>query len=173
MKFISRIAVLSALLLLLGAHTSRAQFHHGGSWLGPLLTLATNPIGFGVNFEHGVSENIGVGGLVRYWGESVSTFGVSYSWSIIMPQGQVAYHFMPGDQLDPFAGGRLGWAIYSVDSVVGSAKEAGGIFLTAYGGLRYFFSPTVSGVGTLEFRVAGEDYFGSSIQLSLGVDFTL
>jgi hypothetical protein len=173
MKLVLHITVLAAVVLMLGTSTGTAQFRHGGNWLGPAITLATDPIGFGVNYEHGVSQNIGIGGLIRYWGKSYTSIGNNISWSIIMPQFQGAYHFMPGEQLDPFAGGRLGWAIYSYSSDFGSASDSGGLFLTAYGGLRYFFNPSISGNGTLEFRVAGDDYFNSAIQLSIGVDFTL
>ena len=173
MKSVFSVVMIAAVALVLCTSTSQAQFRHGGNYLGPLLTLATDPIGFGVQYEHGISENVGIGGILRYWGKSSSSSGYDWSWSIVMPQFQGAYHFMPGDQLDPYAGGRLGWAIYSYESDFLSASDDGGLFLTAYGGLRYFFSPKIAGNGQLEFRVAGDDYFGRSIQLSLGVDFTL
>lgn len=173
MKSVFSVVMIAAVALVLCTSTSQAQFRHGGNYLGPLLTLATDPIGFGVQYEHGISENVGIGGILRYWGKSSSSSGYDWSWSIVMPQFQGAYHFMPGDQLDPYAGGRLGWAIYSYESDFLSASDDGGLFLTAYGGLRYFFSPKIAGNGQLEFRVAGDDYFGGSIQLSLGVDFTL
>jgi len=173
MKLFLQTTAVAALILSLCASISQAQFRHGGNWLGPNLTLATDPIGFGVDFEHGVSENVGLGGIIRYWGKSGSSAGSSWSWSTIMPQFQAAYHFMPGDQLDPFAGGRLGWAIFSWKSDIVGATGESGLFLTAYGGLRYFFNPQISGTGTLEFRVAGDDYFGSTIQLTIGANFTL
>jgi hypothetical protein len=172
MKVLLHTAVLAAVVLMLGTSTGTAQFRHGGNWLGPVLTV-TDPIGFGAQYEHGISPNIGIGGIIRYWGTSVKYFGGEYSWSVIVPQFQGAYHFMPGDQFDPYAGGRLGWGIYSEDREFGSASASSGLFLTAYGGLRYFFSPKISGNGSLEFRVAGDNYFGSSIQVSVGVDFTL
>lgn len=173
MKSVFSITLIAALAFVLNTSSSQAQFRHGGNWLGPVLTLATDPIGFGVQYEHGISQNVGIGGIVRYWGKSISSAGYDWSWSIVMPQFQGAYHFMPGDQLDPYAGGRLGWAVYSIDSDFGVGGGSSGLFLTAYGGLRYFFSPKIAGNGQLEFRVAGDDYFGGSIQLSVGVDFTL
>lgn len=173
MKSFLKVTLFAAVALVLCTSTSDAQFRHGGNYLGPALTLATDPIGFGVQYEHGISENVGIGGILRYWGKSSSTSGYDWSWSIVMPQFQGAYHFMPGDQLDPYAGGRLGWAIYSYESDFLSASDDGGLFLTAYGGLRYFFSPKIAGNGQLEFRVAGDDYFGGSIQLTVGVDFVL
>ncbi|MBN1446985.1 MAG: hypothetical protein JXA28_03560 [Bacteroidetes bacterium] len=173
MNSLGKIMLVAVAVLFLFPTNSDAQFRHRGNWLGPVLTLATDPIGFGVNFEHGVSQNVGLGGILRYWGKSGGEGGYDWSWSIIMPQFQAAYHFMPGDQLDPYAGGRLGWAIYSYESDFWKASDDGGLFLTAYGGLRYFFSPKIAGNGSLEFRVAGDDYFGGSLQLSVGVDFTL
>ena len=173
MKVLLRTVILAAVMLAFFSQSSQAQFRHGGNWLGPVITLATDPVGFGVNFEHGLSKNIGLGGIVRYWGKRVTGPSYDYSWTIIMPQAQVAYHFMPGDQVDPFAGGRLGWAIYddNIDSPYISTSSD--LFLTAYGGLRYFFSPKIAGTGTLEFRVAGDDFFGGSVQLTVGADFTL
>ncbi|PLX25406.1 MAG: hypothetical protein C0600_12100 [Ignavibacteria bacterium] len=173
MRTFAKTVLFAAVVFALFTSTSDAQFKHRGNWLGPVLTLATDPIGFGVNFEHGISKNVGIGGIIRYWGKSESILGSDYSWSIIMPQAQGAYHFMPGDQLDPYAGGRLGWAIYSFDAPGLSARDDGGLFLTAFGGLRYFFTPKVAGNASLEFRVAGDDYFDGALQLSVGADFTL
>ncbi|MBR9977208.1 MAG: outer membrane beta-barrel protein [Bacteroidetes bacterium] len=173
MKTVIKVTLLATVAVLLCTSTGKAQFHEGGSWLGPVLTLATDPIGFGAQYEYGVSENIGIGGIVRYWGKSESIFGHSWSWSVVMPQFQAAYHFMPGDQLDPYAGARLGFALYSDNIDFTTSSGSSGLFLTAYGGLRYFFSPTIAGNGQLEFRVAGDDYFGGSLQLTVGVDFVL
>lgn len=181
MKSVLNVALLAAVVLVLCTSTGQAQFRHGGNWLGPVLTLATDPIGFGLQYEYGISENIGIGGIIRYWGRSEDFYYGEVSWSTVIPQFQAAYHFMPGDRLDPYAGGRLGYAIYSssVDyhppysGMDWSDSASGDLFLTAYGGLRYFFSPGIAGNAQLEFRVAGTDYFNSSIQLSIGVDFTL
>jgi hypothetical protein len=181
MKSVLHVTLLAAVAFVLCTSTSDAQYRKGGNWLGPVLTLATDPIGFGVQYEYGLTPNIGLGGIIRYWGRSYDFFYGTSTVSIIIPQLQAAYHFMPGDQLDPYAGGRLGYAIYS-SSIDYKAPYSGNdytnsgsgdLFLTAYGGLRYFFNPKISGNGQLEFRVAGDDYFDSSIQLSIGVDFTI
>jgi hypothetical protein len=173
MKVLFQTILIAAFVFVLFSQNSDAQFRNGGNWLGPVITLATDPIGFGVNYERGISPNVGLGGIIRYWGKSLSSYGYDYSWSIIMPQFQAAYHFMPGDQVDPFAGGRLGWAIYDDNIDNPFVDTSSGLFLTAYGGMRYFFSPKIAGTGTLEFRVAGDDFFGGSIQLTVGADFTL
>jgi hypothetical protein len=54
-----------------------------------------------------------------------------------------------------------------------SDSNAGGLFLTASGGMRYFFNRSISANGSIEFRLAGTDYFNSSLGLVVGVDFTL
>lgn len=173
MRAFAKTVLFAAVVFALFTSTSDAQFKHRGNWLGPVLTLATDPVGFGVNFEHGIGKNVGIGGIIRYWGKSYSYIGYDLSWTIIMPQFQAAYHFMPGDQVDPYAGGRLGWAVFSFDDDRVSDPYESGLFLTAYGGLRYFFTPKIAANGSLEFRVAGDDFFGSSLQLTVGADFTL
>ena len=159
--------------------TSHAQFDNHKMFLGPVVVLATDPVGFGAELEVGVSDNVGVGGMIRYWGKSFSSSAYDWKWSIIMPQVVGYYHFMPRQQLDPYAGARLGYAIYSssvTDHGFGYAfsdGSAGGMFLNAAGGLRYFFNHSISVNGSLEFRIAGTDYFGGSLGFILGLDFTL
>ncbi|MCB2204987.1 porin family protein [bacterium] len=173
MKNVFRTALIAVIAMVFFAQSSDAQFRHRGNWLGPVLTVATDPIGFGVQYEHGVSENVGIGGIIRYWGKSYGDFRGDFSWSIIMPQFQAAYHFMPGDQLDPYAGGRLGWAIYDIEPDNPFLDTSSGLFLTVQGGLRYFFNPKIAVNGNLEFKIAGTDYFNSGIGLTVGADFTL
>ncbi len=168
-------------LALLTSSVQAQGFRKGEHLLGVAVTVATDPVGFGVNYEYGVTPEVGIGGLLRYWGKSVSTFGGELNWSVIMPQAQVFYHFMPKNEVDPYVGGRLGYAIYSTswdakgDSFLNPAPktESGGLFLTGVGGVRYFFSPKVAANASLEFRIAGTDYFDSGIGLIIGVDFVL
>lgn len=172
-------AVVAVLTLVPLGNQAQAQFAKGKSFLGPNLTLATDPIGLGVDYEYGLNENVGLGGMVRYWGRSVDYAWGSSTWSVIMPQFQAAYHFMPGEQFDPYAGARLGFAIYSsshtsdIPGYTWSDSNSGGLYLSLSGGARYFFSPKISANGSIEIRAAGDDYFGSSLGLVLGVDFTL
>ena len=58
MKSVFSITLIAALAFVLNTSSSQAQFRHGGNWLGPVLTLATDPIGFGVQYEHGISQNV-------------------------------------------------------------------------------------------------------------------
>lgn len=172
MKKLSVIAIAFFILAIAFTNPTEAQFKNRGVYLGPNLTLATTPTGFGGDIEFAVSPNFGIGGLIRYWGQSESWSGGSWSWSVIIPQVQGAYHFMPANEVDPYIGARLGYAIYSVSGTsYGSAKSD--MFLTGTGGLRYFFSPKISVNGSVEFRLGGTDYFGSGLGLVAGIDFTL
>lgn len=148
-----------------------SQFYHKTSYLGPSLILATNPMGFAGQFEHAITPEIGIGAVLRYWSQSRT----AYSWSLVMPMAQVAYHFKTEvPELDPFAGVRLGFASYSFDTDYGqSTAFDSGLFLTAVGGTRYFLTPKIAGIGSLEIRLAGDDYLNSSLGITVGVDFVL
>ncbi len=180
MKQFATFTLLVTVFALAIPNQSDAQVNKGRNFLGANLTF-TDPIGFGAQFEAMISPNIGIGAMIRYWGqsESQSGFGYTYEWSytIIMPQAVGYYHFMPGNELDPYAGARLGYGIHSVEvkttGYTGSVSENSGLFLTATGGVRYFFTPKVSINGSLEFRLAGEKYFADDLSILAGVDFTL
>ncbi|MBI5645828.1 MAG: hypothetical protein HY962_02760 [Ignavibacteriae bacterium] len=177
MKFFIGISALFLAVALFAPQTSQAQYNQGKMFLGPVLDLNT-PIGFGAEFEVGVSPNIGIGGLIRYWGKSETVPGGESSWSVIIPQVVGYYHFMPGNQLDPYAGARLGYGIYnsSFDSNIPgytySLSGKSGIFLNAAGGVRYFFNRSIAVNGSLEFRIAGEEYV-NDLGFLVGLDFTL
>ena len=168
MKNILLTIFVGALLMALITDNSEAQFKKAGLFLGPNLTLATTPIGFGGDIEYGITDNFGLGGYLRYWGRSEA----GWSWSVIIPQAQGAYHFMPRNELDPYVGARLGYAIFSTSGTY-SGSSGSDLFLTGVGGLRYYLSPKVSLNGSLEFRIGGTDYFGTGLGLVAGVDFTL
>ena len=177
MKFFIGISTLFLAVALFAPQTSQAQFNQGKMFLGPALDFH-DPIGFGAEFETGVSPNIGIGGLLRYWGKSIDVPGGSSSWSLIIPQVVGYYHFMPGQNLDPYVGARLGYAIFNTSfesSIPGYTYNGGGesgLFLNAAGGLRYFVNRSIGINGSLEFRLAGDKYL-TDLGLLVGVDFTL
>jgi Outer membrane protein beta-barrel domain len=179
-KILSQLFLAMVLVVMLAPTQTSAQFHKSGQWIGAHLVLATDPIGFGANYEYAIEENMGIGGILRYWGGGFSSGGIDVDWTVIMPQAIFNYHFQPREKVDPYVGARLGFAIYnstwtSADRQLEhySDSQSGGLFLTAAGGARYFFTPQISGHAAIEFRVAGEDYFDSAIILHLGADFTL
>lgn len=171
MKVALSTMLLTIVLLVAASGTGQAQFKERGLYIGPNVTLATDPIGFGAQLEYGITPNIGLGGMLRYWGQS---FGGG-SWTLIIPQAVAYYHFLPGSEWDPFLGARLGYASisYSWDSGYSGASTSSGVFLNAAGGVRYFFTPRLSIQGTGEFRLAGEEYFSNALGLVVGLDFTL
>ncbi len=178
MKKATLFAAIAVLLACALANPAQAQFHNKGVYLGPNLTLATTPTGFGADIEFGVSPNIGIGGMVRYWGQSETYYGYSWSWSVIIPQLTGSYHFMPDNQLDPYLGARLGYGIYSYSTNVPTVSGYTGyygksdVYLTGAAGLRYFFTPRISANGSIEFHLAGYDFVGGT-GIVIGVDFTL
>lgn len=145
------------------------QFHHKASYIGPSLILATNPMGFAGQFEHAITPEIGIGGVLRYWSQSRT----AYSWTLIMPVAQAAYHFKTEvPELDPFAGIRLGFASFTYESNVGTTKPFdNSLYLTAMGGARYFLTPTIGCLGSVEVRLAGDDYLKSALGVMIGADF--
>lgn len=147
----------------------------GKTYIGPSLGfsfLGTVPQ-FGANFESAIEDNIGVGGLVRYWYYSEDFgFGVKWAYSNILLAGQGNYHFkVDADKLDPFVGIILGYNVASTSwkgiGVVRGSVSAGGFIGTAYGGLRYFFRDNIAFVARLGY---GTLSYGA---LDVGLDFRL
>lgn len=124
----------------------------------------------GLNGEYGYNKNIGIGAWLDTWSYGYNS-GL-YGWNVryIALAATGAYHFpiKSTPKLDPFVGLALGYYIVST-SVNGTAAIAyngssSRLFLGAFGGLRYYFNNTLSGVAR-----AG---FGASY-LTLGLDFKL
>ena len=179
MKFVFGVCVLVLTMAMVAPETSNAQFNKGKMFLGPAIDLGRNVIGLGAQFEVGISDNIGIGGIARYWGDSETFSSGESSWSLIVIQATGYYHFMPGQNLDPYVGARLGYAVYdfSFDSNIPGYSYTGGgesgLFLNGAGGLRYFFNRSIAINGSLEFRLAGEKYFDDDLAFLVGVDFLL
>lgn len=156
--------------LVLCASLGNAQYEKGKNFLGPHLGLSGigSTFTIGADYEYGVTENIGVGGLFDYWSYDFSSFGFSsgYSYKYITIGGTGSYHFMMDDKKwDPFVGLALGYYIVSVTTPAGGIStglDVSRLFLGGQGGVRYFFTPKLAG----QARVG----FGAYI-LAVGVDF--
>jgi len=127
-----------------------------------------------VSGEIAYNDRIAIGAWADTWGygESYATSVGNYDWNVryVALAGTGAYHFpiKSTPRLDPFLGLALGYFMVSSKaeglSGVTYAGDASRIFLGGFGGARYFFNDSMSGVAR-----AG---FGASY-LTLGVDFRI
>jgi opacity protein-like surface antigen len=183
------LSLLTLMVLILSSATSYSQYKLGSHYIGVNATVVTEPVGWGLNYEYGFDENIGLGFLVRYWAPEErkhyeSTGTGTLQRTTIMPMVQAAYHFLPKAQFDPYGGIRLGYGIYtetwSTEGIVTRTKPVeraeSGVSMSIMGGFRYFVTPKISLDGTLEyFLVNDTDYYDNLADtgLMLSVNFTL
>ena len=150
-----------------GPNSRYLGFHVGVSGVGSAPAL-------GMNGEMAYNNRVGIGAWFDTWsyGERLAFSGVSYDWNVryIALAGTAAYHFPVREEprLDPFVGGALGYYVVSTSgdgfSGVNYTGSASRMFMGLYGGTRFAFNPSMSGV----VRIG----FGSST-LTLGLDFKL
>ena len=143
-------------------------FQKGKMWITPQIGLYSwgGSIPFGASFETAITPNIGVGGtgMAMFWSD------VGYSLSLIMLSAEVAYHFtqLKVDNLDLYAGGGLGYSIYSFGSgYMGSG--ASGIYIETLLGARYYFTPKLAASLRLVGSLTGFSGFGAQV----GIAFNL
>jgi outer membrane protein W len=127
----------------------------------------------GVSGEVAYNDRIAIGAFADTWsyGEEYRSSIGTTRWDVryIAVAGTGAYHFPveSNPKLDPFLGIGLGYYIVSSETTsqgVSFSGDSSRVFLGGFGGLRYHFKETVSGVARLG--------FGSSY-LTLGVDWGL
>ncbi len=183
------LSLLTLFAFILAGSTSNAQYKMGAHYIGVNATVVTEPVGWGINYEFGFDENIGLGLVVRYWSLRegklyISTGTGTLKRSIIMPTVQAAFHFLPKAQFDPYGGIRVGYSIYDESwETAGNVydnppdeRAESGITMSLMGGFRYFVTPKISIDGTLEyFAVHDEDYFDNQATTGMmfSVNFTL
>jgi hypothetical protein len=189
MKYRYLIPLFAALLICLVSSRMQAQYQKGEKFVGANVSFLTDPYGYGLEFEYGYDDEIGLGFSVRYFGQPEQKRPSGNSTAtitryLVAPQLQAMYHLMPKETVDPYAGVRLGYAVYTEafttdDPVLNPAPEkkaTSGLLFSLAGGMRYFFSPRISVNTSLElFLLYDKNYFvnQSNVTLSLGVDFTL
>jgi opacity protein-like surface antigen len=183
------LSLLTLIAFILAGATSHAQYKMGAHYIGANATVVTEPVGWGINYEFGFDENIGLGVVVRYWaldeGKHYESTGTgTLQRSVIMPMVQAAFHFLPKAQFDPYGGLRVGYSIYDeewqtsgiVTRTKPDERAESGITMSLMGGFRYFITSKISIDGTLEyFAVCDEDYFDnqSTTGMMFSVNFTL
>jgi hypothetical protein len=119
--------------------TSVAQFNVG---LGGNLGLPLQ-----VSYEKGVTDKIGVGGIVGFASKTTDLIGYKYNYTYIILGARGNYHMQFLENLDTYAGLTLGYNIASVKitpSVGLPVTAGGGIFLAGQVGGRYYFNPKLA-----------------------------
>jgi hypothetical protein len=149
------------------------EFAKGRFFLTPQLGLTSwgGSVPFGVAGEFALTPNVGVGGsvMVLLWSEEF------WSESLISLSAEVLYHFtkLNAAKFDLFAGGGIGYSIYSYTlksgfGGIGGGSGASGIYLNPILGGRYWFSPKLA----VSLRLIGSligDFTGFGGQLGLTI----
>ena len=180
-NFLLKITLLLGCLGFAGSLSATGSgFHKGSFYLGGALGLGSG-LGYlgGValiaNGEYAVTDNIGIGGSIGYWGYSneINSYGYTakYTYSIIPVIASGAYHFNVGNpKVDLSAGVSLGYYIVnsSVETNVAGVNYASatgsGIALGIFGVVRYFVSDRVALRGKLGYGIT---------VVEVGVDFRI
>lgn len=140
----SKILIFVLSLMLVSAFAFSADnFEKGGKYVTPQVGLNSWAIPFGASYGVGITDNIevGVSVMVYFWSESF--FGYDWSYTVITPSLEGAYHFTTLElPVDVFAGLSLGYSIFSLSD--GSGNDYAGAFgsslyLSPFIGARYFF----------------------------------
>ncbi len=120
----------------------------------------------GINFENQVSQagigSFGLGALARFSNYEQNNYVSKTSNMFIGGQGNYNFNRIGSGKFVPFIGLVLG--LYSSTPGNSSSKE-NGLWLSAQGGFRYFFIPSVAGAARFGL---GSHNFNT---LELGVDF--
>lgn len=124
-----------------------------------------------LNFEHGLQDNIGIGGFVGYWGYETAGPGYSYKYTIIPVGVTGLYHFdLDVDKLDLAVGLGLGFWItkYKFESqyswLTATDAQSSHIGFNLFTQARYELAPNLHGVARIGY---GLGYF------QVGIDYQL
>ncbi|HSZ85719.1 MAG TPA: outer membrane beta-barrel protein [Puia sp.] len=151
-----------------GSNVINAGIGLGATYWGSGYSNGVSLVG---SYEHGVTDNISVGGILGYSHSSFSgtSNGVPFDYSAtgILIGARGSYHFLTTDQIDPYAGADLGYIVVSSsnsnNNVTYSSAKGSGLGFGIHGGVRYYFNP---GIGAF-----AELGIGSFYILALGVSF--
>src|SRR5580658_2217452 len=145
-----KLSLVVATILLLSTTTFAQKAYEEGSnvvnlglGLGATYWGSGFPISIGGSFEHGVTDNISVGGTLGYSTTKINDvdgYYVRYSGILIGARG--SYHFLTTDKMDPYAGADLGYVIVSESNNFPngytSGFKASGLGFGIHGGIRYY-----------------------------------
>src|SRR5271170_1668153 len=100
-----------------GSNVINAGIGLGATYWGSGYSNGVSLVG---SYEHGVTDNISVGGILGYSHSSYSgnsgTYTFSSSATGILIGARGSYHFLTTDQIDPYAGADLGYVVTSYSS---------------------------------------------------------
>ncbi|MFW6140070.1 MAG: hypothetical protein ACOC5S_01795 [Acidobacteriota bacterium] len=160
MKKISVLVIMMLLITFSFTFSQSKEFYKNIQTLSPVLGLNSYTVPVGVNFEYGITDNIGIGGTAMLW------FWSNEYWSnsLVGLSFDGAYHFTSLDveKLDLFAGAGLGISIYSYswkDSQSGNAKGgagSSGLYLEPFIGARYYFKQNMAVFSRLYVHFIGD-----------------
>lgn len=153
---------------------SQKEFRQGDKFITPQLGINEFTVPFGASFEYAYTKNIGLGGTAMLWSWSSD----EYSQRLIALSADLAYHFtkLKAEKLDVYAGGYLGFGIYSwsweddeSDDDEGGAGSSG-LRLGPFVGARYYLSPKMAVNLRLDGSLAGD---WSGLGAVIGLTFKL
>ncbi len=141
MKKIFTLVIVLSLVFGLSLMAGKKEFKKGSSFLTGEFGFNSFSTPFGISYEMGIKENIGVGATVMFqsWGYDLGIFG-DYNQTLITPSVFALYHFnkIKVKKLDVSAGASIGFSIYSSDWE--DEVLSGGLFVSLIANVRYYFS---------------------------------
>lgn len=109
------------------------------------------------SFDHGLNEEWSIGGLVAYTSASIDLGSGSYNivdkWKFFIIGVKGDYHF-GNEKVDFYGGSVLGYASISETMAGANGAKVSGIVYYPHLGLRYPFSPKISGFAELGFGIS-------------------
>lgn len=119
---------------------------HAGIGFGSPYTYSGSKMGIPpihASLEIGITDKIGVGGLIGYTSSSIDEafFGSSYSWkfSYLIFGARGAYHFLTDEKMDLYGGVMLGYNIASAKFESNDATLNAFVTEPSVGGVTYGF----------------------------------
>lgn len=164
-----------ALIVLSGSQINAQVFEEGSKFLhlgvgvGSPYAFSGSKMGvppIHASFELGVTDKIGVGGLVGYtsssWDQVFLTTNYSWNFSYLIVGARGAYHFLDHDNIDAYGGVMLGYNIASAnfesnDPDIGrfvTEPTVGGFAFGAFVGGRYMFNESSGLFAELGYNIA-------------------
>lgn len=137
--------LICVLFLSISLIAGEKEFKKGTNLLTAEFGFSSFATPFGVSFERGITDQIGVGvsALFMSWGYDLGAFG-DYNQTLIIPSAFAVYHFTKIDvkKLDVYAGASVGFGIYSSDWAGETATSS--LFLSGIVGVRYYVSEKIA-----------------------------